>query len=261
MNELGDCLYLYCISDRQPPTEVATRIPYPIESLCSGKLVAIVGRVSQSDFGEENLKRNLNDLQWITTQVRRHEQVIEQLLPAFPLVPSKFASVFLCRENVTAFLTQNTDMLLEKLQYFRQRQEWGIKIYCDLAGLQQHALMEDRTLLEFDRQIGAASVGKAYLLRKKKEEVIGNVVEEKLNSYRQSFFSLLDAFGIRSKINALLSPELTARDDRMVLNAAFLLETAKVPSFIKQVETLTTEFGPAGFDFDCTGPWPPYNFC
>ena len=46
----------------------------------------------------------------------------------------------------------------------------------------------------------------------------------------------------------------------MVLNAIFLVAEEKLEDFIKAIDKLKREYKPKGFDFECSGPWPPYNF-
>ena len=54
---------------------------------------------------------------------------------------------------------------------------------------------------------------------------------------------------------------VTERMDDMILNAAFLVEQDKLSAFIREIEILKNQYEGTGFLFDCTGPWPPYNFC
>jgi hypothetical protein len=48
-------------------------------------------------------------------------------------------------------------------------------------------------------------------------------------------------------------------DDRMVINAAFIVENARHDAFYESVEELNVEFG-NGLDFRCIGPLPLYSF-
>ena len=64
-----------------------------------------------------------------------------------------------------------------------------------------------------------------------------------------------------ARINKLLSKEVTEREEEMILNSAFLINKNKVAGFLNTVEGLKTRYADKGLFFDCTGPWPPYNFC
>ena len=47
----------------------------------------------------------------------------------------------------------------------------------------------------------------------------------------------------------------------MVLNAVFLINNKRIKEFESVLAYLKTKYTDKGLIFDCTGPWPPYNFC
>ena len=51
----------------------------------------------------------------------------------------------------------------------------------------------------------------------------------------------------------------TPLTDLMALNASFLVERAKMPSFDKAVERVNSQVSDY-IKFDCVGPLPPYSF-
>ena len=46
----------------------------------------------------------------------------------------------------------------------------------------------------------------------------------------------------------------------MLLNAAYLVESAKVPRLHELVDELQEQHRGLGARLELTGPWPPYNF-
>jgi hypothetical protein len=52
--------------------------------------------------------------------------------------------------------------------------------------------------------------------------------------------------------------ELKLFSDRLILNAAFLVERARMEEFSEQVSQLTSKYGGAKVQY--SGPWPAYNF-
>ena len=46
--------------------------------------------------------------------------------------------------------------------------------------------------------------------------------------------------------------------DRMIMNAAFLVDRGREAAFDKRLQEIAKEH--AGLSFQLTGPWPPYNF-
>ena len=69
----------------------------------------------------------------------------------------------------------------------------------------------------------------------------------------------LRALSIDGVVNRPQSHELTGRVERMLLNAAYLVEDGG-SRLAEEVVHLNEEHGSAGLEFELTGPWPPYNF-
>jgi hypothetical protein len=46
----------------------------------------------------------------------------------------------------------------------------------------------------------------------------------------------------------------------MVLNGAYLVDESAADVFAAAIEELRTQYGPCGFTFVLTGPWPAYSF-
>jgi hypothetical protein len=126
--------------------------------------------------------------------------------------------------------------------------------------LKENLIHEDKELLNIDKEINSASPGKAFILKKKKDELINASINKKLNDYGQLIFERLNQHSIQSCINKLLPREVTERKEEMILNSAFLIKKNKVESFIEAENALKEIFQEMGFFLDFTGPWPPYNF-
>ncbi|MEI6422262.1 MAG: GvpL/GvpF family gas vesicle protein [Lentisphaerota bacterium] len=259
----GNYIYLYCVTKEEPNLERRGALEDELYLIPASGLYACVSNVPEDEFGEENLEKNLHDLEWLKKNVERHEKTIEGIMKDTSVIPFKLATVFFNEQNVQAFLAKYADGMGEKLDYVKNKQEWGVKIYCDPEKLKQSTLLESEKLREIDRQINSASPGKAYLLGKKKNELVAAELDEAMVRYRKTFLALLEGFCFKSSILETTPRKVTGRNDDMILNAAFLVEKSMVPQFISQFETLESEpeFAAKGFCFSSTGPWAPYNFC
>ena len=224
-------------------------------------LYAVVGKVSTDEFSEENLKKNLSELEWIKTKVSIHEKVIETVMENSCVIPFKFGTVFNTEDSLKTMLTQHTEVFKENLKNLIGKEEWGVKIYCDMVKLKENLIQKDNELLNLDKEIKSSSAGKAFILKKKKGEFLNTIVNKNLNTYGQDSFERLKEHTIQSGINKLLPKEVTEREDDMILNSVFLIKKNKVEDFVNTVEGLKIEYADQGLFFDCTGPWPPYNFC
>jgi hypothetical protein len=90
---------------------------------------------------------------------------------------------------------------------------------------------------------------------------LAQTVNRKINEYGQEGFDLLKDLSFEARINKLLPKEVTEREDEMILNSVFLINKDEVDDFTSMVDTLKIHYENEGFFIDCTGPWPPYNFC
>jgi hypothetical protein len=91
--------------------------------------------------------------------------------------------------------------------------------------------------------------------------LLAEAANRKINESGQESFEMLKDLSFEARINRLLPKEVTERADEMILNSAFLVGKDEVGDFINMVDTLKMHYENKGFFIDCTGPWPPYNFC
>jgi len=254
-------IYLYCITDKVPKLKEIENLVDKPYFIYHQSLYAIVNKVKESEFDEENLKRNLADLEWIKAKASIHEKAIEGIMKNACVIPFKFATIFNTEDNLKAMLGQHLEGFKDILIKLEDKEEWGVKIYCNSGKLKENLIQEDEQLLNIDKEINSSLPGKAYLLKKKKEEFLNIAVNKKLNEYGQVSFDRLREKSTEARINKLLPKEVTERNDEMILNSAFLINKDKVADFLNTVEGLKIRYADRGLFFDYTGPWPPYNFC
>lgn len=255
-----EVIYLYCITEKAPDLKEVESLVNKLYFVYHQGLYAVVSRVLKYEFSEENLKKNLNDMDWIMVKASLHEKVIEGIMRNTCVVPFKFATLFNTEDSLKACLEKHAEEFKENLKVFEGTEEWGLKIYCDIEKLKETLLEEDEELLKMDREFNSSSPGKAFFLKKKKEELLNAVVNKKLNEYGQDSFERLSQESLQTRINNLLPIEVTERKDDMILNSVFLIDKNKVANFVNTVEGIKIRYADQGLFFDCTGPWPPYNF-
>jgi hypothetical protein len=255
-----ELIYLFCVTGRLPKLKEAEDLAGNAHFIFYQGLFAVANRVSADEFSEENLKKNLANLEWIQTKASIHEQVIEAVMRNACVIPFKFGTLFNTEENLKTMLKKHIGGFKDTLKYLEDKEEWGVKIYCQTERLKKNLIQDDKELLNLDKEINSASPGKAFIFKKKKEELVNTIVNKKLNEYGQDSFERLKQHSIQSRINKLLPQEVTERKDDMILNSVFLIDKNKVANFVNTVEGIKIRYADQGLFFDCTGPWPPYNF-
>jgi len=259
--EEKELIYLYCVTDKAPKLKEVENFADKLYFIYRQGIYAVVSKVKENEFSEENLKRNLANLDWIKEKANIHEKIIEGVMKYTRVIPFKFGTIFNTEDNLRVMLGEHSEKFKVNLTNLEGKEEWGVKIYCDMERLKGSTIKEEDEILKIDKEINSSSSGKAYFLKKKKEELIKDVLNKTINEYGQKSFETLKGLSIEARINKLLPKEVTERKDDMILNSAFLIDKNKVTEFIQATDDLKTKYNNKGLNFDCTGPWPPYNFC
>jgi hypothetical protein len=259
--EEGHLVYLYCVADKEPKIKEIKGLEDNLYSVCHNELYAMVSKVEQLEFGEESLKRNMADFQWVKAKAAMHEKIVEQVMADTNVIPFKFGALFNTDDNLKAMLERCGQEFKAILRKLANKQEWGLKIYCNPEKLKDSFLNNQEKILKIEDEIKSSSVGKAYFLRKKKDGLFERMLNDKISECGRESFELLSGLSFEARINKLLPKEVTEREDDMILNCAFLVGKDEVGDFLSKVDALKMRYEDSGFLIDCIGPWPPYNFC
>lgn len=254
-------VYLYCVANKEPPLEQTGGTAEDLRIVCYAGLHAVSAEVAESEFGDEGLKRNMADLQWVKSRAMLHEKVIEQTAGGVCVIPFKFATLFNGYDSLKAMLEQYAAEFREILDRLDNKQEWGVKIYCDVEQVRAACADDEPEIREIEARIKSSPPGRAFFLRKKQEELLAQSADAKINEFNERSFRSLKQLSVEAYINKLLPKEVTERRDDMVLNSVFLVGKEQVDGFVDAAESLKSLGQGSGFFVDCTGPWPPYNFC
>ena len=256
---MNDLIYAYCLSNT-PPDLTRTDRYGGLRNVSAGGFYIIVKTVQEDEFSEEILKINLSDIQWLEAHVREHVEVINLIMEQVTVIPFKFGTIYHTEERLRNFVGDYAESLAENLLHLEQKEEWSVKIYCDRKTLcdQMDELSEEAAALE--RQIMASSPGKAFLLKRKKSDLMINEMDRLCKIYGQEYFDGFKALSEATSLNNLLPKEYTGRNDEMILNAAFLVGKERTAGFILTAKTMKNKYADIGFDVELTGPWPPFSF-
>jgi hypothetical protein len=226
----------------------------PLRAVTAAGLAAAVTGVSLDDFGEEPLRRHLEDLSWLDATARRHHQVIEIIARHEPVIPMRLATVFDDDRGVAGLLTQRRDEFAAALGQIDGRTEWGIKIYAGSASDDQVSPGEDGA----DARETAASPGAAYLRRRKRAISADSDARLAASASADAIHAALARLAAAAQLRPPQAPQLSGQQERMVLNAAYLVDDARSEEFAAAADSLAGSH-PA-VRVTLTGPWPPYSF-
>jgi len=181
---------------------------------------------------------------WVVDPTRAHllghQRVTEAILREHTLLPAAFGTVMASEEQVHELLRTGHPALTEVLDGLAGKVELGLKVLCHREHLVQRLVLEDAQLAR-----GADEPEADH------ERRLDAAVEDRV---RRDMRALME--GLRPRATAVC--EHPPVGERMLLNAAFLVERAGLESFEAKMRSLAARSDTYAFRF--TGPWAPYSF-
>jgi hypothetical protein len=254
----GDGLWAYCVTRASEPPRIDGVHGSPVERIEADGLALLVSRVPLSEFGEDALRRNLNDLDWLERVARDHETVLERALAGGTIVPLRICTIFADEDGAARMLTERRAALDTAFDVLDGREEWGVKLTVDRAALE--AAARERAPGDLDEQLEGQSAGGAYMLRRRQERQLREAADRLAGGLAEDVHARLQDWATDAVVNPPQNPELSGHEGDMLLNAAYLVEAAKVERLHELVEELRERHRELGARIELTGPWPPYNF-
>ncbi len=222
----------------------------PVRAVSGSDVTAVVGTVGLDEFGEEALRRNLEDLDWLAATARAHDAVISALAGGGPVVPLRMATVFLDDGRVRQLLEARHDDFVAALDQVTAREELGVKAYADPKVLTG----ED----ESGHRPGEKLMGAAYLMRRRRALASQDDAFRIAAAHAERIHAGLLEHAVDGKRRPASDRRLSGRDGWTVLNGTYLVEKDRVDAFRAAVATI--DRNTPGIELEITGPWPPYSF-
>jgi hypothetical protein len=221
-----------------------------VRAVAAGGVAAAVGTVELGEFGENALRRNLEDLDWVAAKARAHDAVITAISKSGPVIPVRMATVYLDDTHVARLLEDRRDDFMAALHRVAGREELGVKAYADLKSLMEQA--------DSATQEGENGSGTAYLLRRRRQLTSQQEAYRVAAEEAEHIHAALLKHAVDGKRKPATDRSLSGRDGWMVLNGTYLVEQGVVGLFRETVAVL--DLSTARINLELTGPWPPYSF-
>jgi hypothetical protein len=181
-----------------------------------------------------------------------HEHVIETVMKNYTIIPMSFGTVFRTDDDIRQVLKSIYSSLKDVLKQMAGKLEFGVKVNWDrdqiIDELQQH----DEELRKFHQEIVRKQLQSTYFARMQLGRMIDKALAERATLYVREIYEALRSCCVASRDNQPIG-------DKMIMNAAFLVERKRETEFDAVVNKLAKKYGKR-LKFKYTGPWPPYNF-
>jgi len=259
-------LYLYCIRKK-------TNSKFSVKGIDGGKILvlpyqdleAVVSWVSLEKFGSVEIqKKAQEDLKWIKEKAQLHEKVVEQAMKKgdkiLSVIPMKFGTIFKTKEKLKETLEKYYSKFQRTLENLAEKQEWAIKVYLNRKIFEKEIKKISPTVQEKEKEIASMPEGMAYFMQKQIDDVVSKEAGGVLENYIENIFENLKKHAAAGTKGKILEKEVTNKPLPMVLNAIFLVPEDKLENFKNEIDKLNQKYKSMGFNFEYSGPWPPYNF-
>lgn len=220
-------------------------------------LGAITCRVPMSEFGDEPLRRNLEDIVWVERVARAHERVLDELLQHATVIPLRMCTVYRRLDGVREMIEREAGAIRRLLDELDGKQEWGVKVF---LGPQKAAPAPSQRTGPAGGTGTKVASGTEYLMRRRAERDRGSERERLATEAAPDIHDRLAALACQGRVNALQQRELSGHSGAMILNGVYLVSRDEVDDFHAEVRRLQERYVPLGLELVATGPWPPYNF-
>jgi hypothetical protein len=224
-------------------------------------LRALVSDVPLDEFGDDALKRNLNDLEWVSATAVTHEAVVEAAMPDATLVPMRMCTIFLDEDAVREMLRREAAPLGDALARLRGAHEWGLKVIADRDAFAAAIAEERDPAAPAGGHLGDRSgEGAGYFAALRLDRVVREEIAAELDRRTREIHESIAALSTDSRLRPPTSPELGGYEGDMVLNGAYLVPAARTGELRARAASLAERHAAAALTVELTGPWPPYNF-
>ncbi|MBO0829407.1 MAG: GvpL/GvpF family gas vesicle protein [Streptosporangiales bacterium] len=251
MAEPGRYVYAVCrAGDRAEVTDALTGVrgvaDAPVGVLDHATLCAVVSEVDLAEYGEDGLRRNLEDLGWVERVARAHDHVVGAVSTVTTCAPLRLVTICSDDDSVRAKVDAQRDELERTLTLLDGRVEHGVKAYAAEPGATAAAGVADEP------------TGTAYLMRRRQETATREAADQAAADAADEVHTQLRELAIASRRYPPQDKRLSGRRERMVLNGAYLVDRSATPE-LEQAVAVLAERHPQ-LELELTGPWPPYSF-
>src|SRR5512146_192118 len=181
-----------------------------------------------------------------------HEHVIETVMKSYTIIPMSFGTVFRTDDDIKEVLRSIYVSLKDVLKQMAGKVEFGLKVNWDRDQVIEELKREDEEIHRFNQEITRKHLQSTYLARMQLGRMIDKALVERSAQYVREIYDSLRHVCVASRDNKPIG-------EKMIMNAAFLIDREREAEFDEAVNRIARAFGDR-LNFKYTGPWPPYNF-
>ena len=182
-----------------------------------------------------------------------HEHVNEVMIDSgFTPVPMSFGTLFKTEDDIVEFLKDTYDALRDVMRKMKDKLEFGLKVNWDRDQVLADVEQDYEEIRRLKAQIEGDQASSTYFARMQLGRLVEQALAQKSESFVREIYDELRDAAIASRSNKVIG-------DRMIMNAAFLVDHSRAEAFDQKVQEIGRRYE-GKLKFMYTGPWPPWNF-
>lgn len=244
-SETQEGKYLYCI--------IRCAEPRQFTSLGIGERGDVVHTTHYKDLAVVASDSPVVQYESRRRNMMAHTKVLEEAMEEFTILPIRFGTVAPQPEAVTEkLLKPRYDELAQLLDEMEGRIELGLKAFWYEEAIFNEIVEENPPISRLRDSLVGRTPEETYYERIQLGEMIEQAMSEKREEDAEKILARLASLARETQTNDIIT-------DRMVLNAAFLVDEEREPEFDQAVQALDAEMEHRMM-FKYVGSVPPYNF-
>ena len=182
-----------------------------------------------------------------------HQKVIEKIMSLkYTIIPVRLGTFTVDEAEVKDILIKGYSLIKNIMEKIRDKIETDfVATWADFGSVLKE-IGEENEIKKLKENILANPKSITVDDQMKVGVMIKKVLDEKREKYALQIQTFLKRYCTAFKVHELM-------DDRMVINAAFLINKLEQKDFDRKIEEINTEFAEK-LNFRCVGPLPPYSF-
>ena len=237
--------YVYCIIRGSEPREFSScgiaEGGGPVYTLNSGGYGAVVSDSPVVEYWRT--RRNMIV----------HTQVQEEVMRECPILPVRFDTTAPDADSVChKLLDRRCGEFAALFAEVEDRVELGLKVFWNEQTLFQEIVADNPRICQLRDSLVGVAENRSHYDRVRLGEMVADAVKAKRQAESEQLMDRFSPLAYKTKTNNTLG-------DRMVLNAAFLVDRSREEDFERAVRELDSEQG-SRLTLKFIGSAPPYNF-
>ena len=253
----GELRYLYAVANANAEGAIAAANLRGIdggrvEAIVEGDLLGATSPVPASEYEEEPLNERLQDLDWLAPRAASHQEVNGRLLElASAVIPLSFGAIYRDADGVRELLRRRADDFADRLRAVEGRAEWIVSIEREGSTAPTGGAVG-----ALDAEIATAAPGRAFLLGKRRDEVIREERRIRDAAVAEEAWTTIEAIAERVYREPLIEDPMAAAIARF----SVLAHRDRELELGDVVRRLGASGASEGYRVRLSGPWPAYRF-